>query len=54
MRLYLAFTLMTIVYYFEFEPLPEDYELKINPFPALTVSKKLEIRIAKQRHELTL
>ena len=54
MRLYLAFTLLTIAHYFEFEPLPKDHELKINPFPALTVSKKLKLRIASQRHELTL
>lgn len=54
MRLHLALTLLTIAYYFEFEPLPDDYELKINPFPALTVSRKLKLRIASQRHELTL
>ena len=54
MRLYLSFTLLTIAHYFEFEPLPKDYELKINPFPALTVSKKLKLRIASQRHELKL
>ena len=54
MRLHLALTLLTIAYYFEFEPLPDDYELKINPFPALTVSKKLRLRIASQRHELAL
>ena len=53
MRLHLALTLLTIAYYFEFVPLPDDYALKIDPFPALTVSRKLRLRIASQRRELS-
>lgn len=52
MYLQLAVTAMVIAYYFEFEPLPNDYKLRIEPFPALSVTKKLKLRIARQLHEL--
>ena len=51
MHLQLAVTMLLIAYYFEFEPLPKDHKLKINPFPALSVTKKLKLRIARQLHE---
>lgn len=52
MRLHLAVTVLIVAYYYEFAPLPDDYKLKINPFPALSVSEKLRLRIASQRREL--
>ena len=48
---HLAVTVLIIAYYFEFAPLPKDYKLKINPLPALSVTKKLKLRIASQLHE---
>ena len=48
MHLHLAVTVLIVAYHFEFEPLPEDYKLKIEPFPALSVSRKLKLRIASQ------
>ena len=54
MRLHLAVTVLIFAYYFEFEPVSTDYKLKINPFPALSVSDKLRLRIANQRRELAL
>ena len=53
MRLHLALTVLIIAYHFEFAPLPDDYKLKIDPFPALTVSKNLKLRIANQLREVT-
>ena len=50
-HLQLAATMLMIAYYFEFAPLPSDYHLKIEPFPALSVTKKLKLRIASQLHE---
>ncbi len=51
MHLHLTVTMLLITYYFEFEPLPKDYRLKIEPFPALSVTRKLRLRIASQLHE---
>ncbi len=51
MHLHLAVSLLMIAYYYKFEPLPDGYKLKINPFPALSVTKKLKLRIASQLHE---
>ena len=51
MNLQLAVTVLLIAYHFKFAPVPHDYKLKINPFPALSVSKKLKLRIASQLHE---
>ena len=52
MYMQLAVTVLIIAYYFEFEPLPNDYKLKIDPFPALSVTRKLKLRIARQLHEI--
>ena len=52
MNLQLAVSLLVIAYHFKFAPLPNDYRLKINPLPALSVTKKLRLRIASQLHEL--
>ena len=51
-HLQLAVTMLMIAHYYEFAPLPRDHRLKINPFPALSVTKKLKLRIARQLHEL--
>ena len=52
MHLQLTVTMLVIAHHFEFAPLPDDYKLKINPFPALSVTKKLRLRIASQLHEI--
>ena len=51
-NLQVAVNVLLIAHHFEFAPLPKDYKLKINPLPALTVSKKLKLRIANQLREL--
>ena len=51
-RFQLVLSLLNIAYHFEFEPLPSNYALKINPLPGLSVSRKLRLRIANQLHEL--
>ncbi len=51
-NLQVAVNVLMIAHHFEFAPLPNDYKLKINPLPALTVSKKLKLRIVKQLREL--
>ena len=48
----LAITLLNIAYYFELEPLPMDYKLKIGPMPGLSITKKIKVRIANQLREL--
>ncbi len=52
MNLQLAVSVLVIAYHFEFAPLPADYRLKINPLPALSVTRKLKLRIATQLHDL--
>lgn len=52
MQMQLTVTLLMIAYYFEFGSPPKNYELKINPVPTMSVSKKLKLRIANQFHEL--
>lgn len=51
-NLHLTVTLLAIAYHFRFAPLPDDYKLKIDPLPALSVSRKLKLRIASQFHEI--
>ena len=53
MHLQLTVTMLVMAQHFEFEPLASDYRLKINPFPALSVTKKLKLRIASQLHEVS-
>ena len=52
MQMQLAVTLLMISHYFEFAPPPKGYKLRINPFPTLSISKKLKLRIANQLREL--
>ncbi len=49
----LIVTLMNIAYHFDFAPPPSEYRLKFDPIPGLSVSKKLKLRIASQRHQLS-
>jgi cytochrome P450 len=53
MHLQLTVTVLVIAHHFEFAPPPKDYKLKINPFPALSVTEKLRLRIASQLREIS-
>lgn len=52
MEMQLIVTLLIISHYFEFAPPAKNYKLKISPFPTMSVSKKLKLRIDNQLHEL--
>lgn len=52
MHLQLTVTMLVIAHHFEFAPLPSDYRLRIDPFPALSVSRKLKLRFASQLREV--
>ncbi len=51
MELHLAINLLMIAHYFTLE-VPANYKLKIDPFPSLSVSKKLKFHVAEQRREI--
>lgn len=51
MELQLAINLLMIAHHFTLE-LPANYELKIDPFPSLSVSKKLKFHVADQRRAI--
>ena len=46
MELHLAINLLMIAHYFTLE-VPANYKLKIDPFPSLSVSKKLKFHVAR-------
>ena len=52
MEMQLIVTLLIISHYFVFAPPAKNYKLKINPFPTMSVSKRLKLRISKQLNEL--
>ena len=52
MELHMAINLLMIAHYFTLEVSPSNYKLKISPFPSLSPSKKLQLRVAEQRREL--
>ena len=52
MELHLAVNVMLLAHHFTVEVSPENYKLKISPFPSLHPSKKLKFRIAAQRRDL--
>lgn len=52
MELLLAINLLMIAHYFTLE-VPANYKLKIDPFPSLSVSKKLKFLVSEQRREIT-
>ncbi len=49
---HLAVSLLMLVHYFRFEMASADYQLRINPFPTMSPTRKMKIRIAEKRHEL--
>ena len=51
MELHLAINLLLIAHYFTLE-VPPNYKLKIDPFPSLSVSKKLKFLVTEQRREV--
>ncbi len=51
-ELHLAINLLLLVHYFRFELAPADYRLRINPFPTMSPTRKMKLRIAEKRHEL--
>ena len=51
-ELQLAINVLMISYYFTLEIVPENYRLRISPFPSMSPSRKLKFRIIGQRHEL--
>jgi len=51
-ELHLAINLLMLVHYFRFELAPTDYQLRINPFPTMSPTRKMKLRIAEIRHEL--
>lgn len=54
MTLHMAVNLMMITHYFTLRVDPENYELRINPFPSMRPNKKLKFRIVEQKHELPI
>ena len=52
MELQLAVNLLLLAHHFTIEVSPKNYNLKIDPFPSLSVSKKLKFHIAERRREL--
>jgi cytochrome P450 len=54
MTLHLAVNLLIIAHYFTLRVYPEDYELRISPFPSMKPNKKLKFHITEQRRELPI
>ena len=54
MALHMAVNLMIVAHYFTLRVYPEDYELRISPFPSMKPSKKLKFHIAEQKRELPI
>lgn len=51
-ELHLVVNMLLIAHYFTFELSPRDTELRIDPLPSMTISKKTKVVIAEQRREL--
>ncbi len=52
LELHLAVDLLLLAHHFTIKVSPENYKLKINPFPSLHPNKKLKFLIAERRREL--
>ena len=52
MELQLAVNLLMIAHHFTLELSPADYELKFNPFPSMSPSKKMKFVVSERRHEI--
>ena len=48
----MAVNLLIVAHYFTLRVHPEDYELRISPFPSMKPNKKLKFHIAEQKREL--
>ena len=52
LNLHIAVNLLMIAHYFTLRPHPENREIKISPFPSMSLGKKAKFRIAEQKREL--
>ena len=52
MELQFAVNLLMVAHYFDLEVTPQDFKLRINPFPSQSPSNKLNYRVAGRRREL--
>ena len=51
-ELHLTVSLLMLLHHFRFEMASTDYQLRINPFPTMSPTRKMKLRIAEKRHEL--
>ena len=51
-ELQLLVNLLLVAHHFQLEVMPTDFQLRFNPFPSMSPSKKLKFIIAGQRHDL--
>ncbi len=51
---HVAVNLMIIAHYFTLRVYPENYKLRISPFPVMSPDKKLKFHIAEQKRELPI
>ncbi len=51
-ELQLAINLLMVAHYFTLEVSPANHKLRINPFPSMSPSKKLKLRIVEQKRKL--
>ena len=54
MNLHMAANLLIIAHYFTVRVHPENYKLRIDPFPSMKPDNKLKFHIAEQKHELPI
>ena len=54
LTLHMAVNLLIISHYFTLRVHPENYKLRISPFPSMKPNKKLKFHIAEQKHELPI
>jgi len=52
MELQLSANLLMLAHYFTIKVSPENKPLRINPFPSLSISKKIKFVIAEKRREI--
>ena len=50
LELQMVVNLLVIAHHLELQMLPDNYKMRINPFPTAAPSKKLKFRVAKVRH----
>ncbi len=50
LELQMVVNLLVIAHHLELQILPENYKMRINPFPTAAPSKKLKFRVARVRH----